>query len=76
MQVLDIVMVKKKSNLFRNIILVLTIVFFVAGIILIGMQVVDYFQEKSIDEKVSSAELSSGGIVSINIVEASVENQE
>ncbi len=66
---LNSVVKKKKSNLLKNIILVLTIVFFVAGVVLIGVQVVDYFQDKSVNEEVEPVELSFGGVVSINIVE-------
>ena len=68
-------MVKKKSNS-SHILIILAIVLFVLGIIMIGINVFEYVQEQKVNvDNIESADLSNGGIVSINIVENSDTNQ-
>jgi len=62
-------MVKKKSNN-SKVLLILTILFLILGVVLIRVNVYEYVQEHKVNnDVVESGELSTGGIVSINIVE-------
>jgi hypothetical protein len=61
--------VKKRKSL-SKLILVLTIVFFVAGALLFGIQAAEYvFDIGDFNEEIKPVELASSGVVSITIVE-------